>query len=157
MAFPEKSILIVGGGIVGLCLAVAARARGFDVVLVSRDEAHDTASGVAAGMIAPALEAMADPDPEAFVRLKTAQAAWLKLMKAWPESVQLALRRQQSEARNHFIAADGTISEIAGDWLLDAAATLAALEGDFVTHGGTLVKGEAAHRSAHAGVLAEAK
>jgi glycine oxidase len=155
MAFPEKSILIVGGGIVGLCLAVAARARDFDVVLIARDEARDTASGVAAGMVAPALEAMGDPDPEAFDRLKAAQAAWLKLMPVWPPSVQAALRRQQAEARNQFIAADGTTSEIPGDWLLDAAATLAALEADFVAHGGALVKGEVTHLWANGAVTSD--
>lgn len=157
MAFPEKSILVVGGGIVGLCLAVAARTRGFDVVLIARDAARDTASGVAAGMIAPAQEAMGDPDPEAFDRLKAAQAAWLKLMPVWPASVQAALRRQQGEARNRFIAADGTISEISGDWLLDAPATLAALEADFVARGGELIKGEVTRLSAHAVVAADGR
>jgi len=92
MAFPEKSILIVGGGIVGLCLAVVAQARGYIVTLVARDAATDTASGVAAGMIAPALEAMNDPDPVAgFQRLKSAQDAWLRNFDLWPEPVRRAL------------------------------------------------------------------
>src|SRR6185312_2846088 len=150
MAFPEKSILIVGGGIVGLCLAVAARARGFETALITCDAARDTASGVAAGMVAPALEAMGDPDPAAFSRLKAAQAAWTKLMPVWPASVQAALRRQQSEARNHFIAADGAISEVPGDWLLDAPATLAALQAHFMAHGGTLIRQAVTRLSAHA-------
>ncbi len=155
MAFPEKSMLIVGGGIAGLCLAVVAQARGFAVTLVARDAASDTASGVAAGMIAPTLESRGDPDPEAFNRLDTAQAAWLRLMAVWPHALQIALCRQQGEARSRFLAADGTATEIGGDWLVDAVATLAALEAEFTALGGRVVKGEAARIAAHAVTLTD--
>ncbi len=155
MAFPEKSILIVGGGIVGLCLGVVALARGYPVTLIFRDEAHDTASGVAAGMIAPVLEAMGDPDPEAFDRLKAAQAAWLKQMQVWPAAVQEALRRQQGVAQSRFIGADGKMSEIAGDWLVDAEATLAALRAEFSARDGLFIAGEAATVTARTVTLAD--
>lgn len=97
MAFPEKSIVIVGGGIVGLCLGVAALARGYSTTLIARDEVRATASGVAAGMIAPVLEAIGDPEPVlAFQRLKAAQNAWLGTFDLWPEPVQQALAEGMS-------------------------------------------------------------
>jgi len=155
MAFPQKSLLIVGGGIVGLCLGVAAGSRGFETVLIRRDAPADTASGVAAGMIAPALEARNDPHPDAFARLKAAQSAWLDLMTVWPAEVQAALTRQQAEARSHYIDPDGSVTRVSGDWLLDGAVTLQALEGAFLARGGTLVVGEASAVSAHDVVLAD--
>ena len=60
MVHSPQSLIIVGGGIVGLCVAVAAQAKGHTVTVVVRDDAGDTASGVAAGMIAPALEALGE-------------------------------------------------------------------------------------------------
>lgn len=142
MAFPEKSILIVGGGIVGLCLGVVARSRGFDVTLIARDASHETASGVAAGMIAPALEAIGETDPDALTRLRAAQAAWLDLFAAWPDEVRAMLRQQQAAARSCFIAADGTQIDIFDDWLVDATAMLAALEDGFAAAGGVIFREE---------------
>ncbi|EGF89524.1 FAD dependent oxidoreductase family protein [Asticcacaulis biprosthecium C19] len=96
MARTPSSLIIVGGGIVGLTLAVAAKARGYAVTLLSRDTVEDTASGVAAGMIAPALEALNDPEPVAsYKRLKAAQEAWFGLMEAWPQAVCNILRAAQ--------------------------------------------------------------
>ena len=155
MAFPEKSIAIVGGGIVGLCLGVVARARGFDTTLIARDTGSDTASGVAAGMIAPALEALGDADPQSFDRLKAAQSAWLDLMPIWPETVQAALHAQQDSAESRFVGADGTISAIAGDWLVDAPMVLSALEAEFIQRGGRPVKGEASGVTADAVTLGD--
>lgn len=91
-----QSVIIVGGGITGLTVAVALRASGYKVTLVARDAVEDTASGVAAGMIAPAMEAMNDPDPAfSFQRLKAAQQAWLELWDIWPEAFQAALAEGQ--------------------------------------------------------------
>lgn len=79
MATPSHtSVIVVGGGIVGLCVAVTAKSKGYDVTVIDRGEA--SASEVAAGMIAPALEALNEPDPVlSYARLKTAQAAWHEL------------------------------------------------------------------------------
>lgn len=157
MAFPEKSILIVGGGIVGLCLAVVAKARGFEATVVARDAARDTASGVAAGMIAPELEAKGDTHPEALARLKAAQAAWVDLMPLWPEAVQTMLRRQQVEAKSRFVAADGNVADIAGDWLVDAVATLSALETGLVAAGDLIIRGEVVALTAQSVSLADGR
>ena len=97
-----SSIVIVGAGIVGLCTAVVARARGHEVTLVARDAAADTASGVAAGMIAPVLESRSDSwqDP-GLTRLRRAQGAWLDLLDVWPERLAQALRDQHAHANSH--------------------------------------------------------
>jgi glycine oxidase len=157
MAFPEKSILIVGGGIVGLCLAVAAQSRGFAATLITRDKARDTASGVAAGMIAPAMEARGDPHPDAFRRLAQAQSAWTEHMDAWPQAIQAVLRSQQAAARSRFIDADGVETEITGDWLVESAATLGALEDAVTAQGGMIIRGEAVAIAAHAVRLADGR
>lgn len=89
---PVKSVIIVGGGIVGLCIAVAAQGAGHKVTLIARDRSEDTASGIAAGMIAPALEAMNDSDPAmSFRRLTGAQAAWFDLFDVWTEGTKRLL------------------------------------------------------------------
>jgi len=157
MAFPEKSILIVGGGIVGLCLAVAGQARGFAITLITRDAASETASGVAAGMIAPTLEAQGDSHPEALRRLTRAQSAWTDLMTVWPEDIQAVLRAQQTDARSRFVAADGAEIEIDGDWLVEAVTVLNGLEAAFTVRGGTIVRGEAVLIGAHEARLTDGR
>ncbi len=104
MANSPKSVVVVGGGIVGLCIAVAAEARGHEVIMVAKDATIDTASGVAAGMIAPALEALGEPEPDvAFRRLKTAQMAWNTLDYAWPPAVRTALAQARADAHSHYV------------------------------------------------------
>lgn len=104
MATFETSLIIVGSGITGLCLAVAAQARGFKVRVVARDASSDTASGIAAGMIAPALEALGEFEPEvAYVRLHRAQRAWIDLMEVWPADVRAALEKTRDDARSRYV------------------------------------------------------
>jgi glycine oxidase len=104
MVSPPSSLIIVGGGIVGLTLAAAAQARGDVVTIIARDAAEDTASGVAAGMIAPALEALNDPDPAlTYHRLYAAQQAWLEDFAMWPEPVQTLLADAHSRTSLYVI------------------------------------------------------
>src|SRR4051812_6907287 len=99
------SIVIIGGGIVGLCIAVVAQARGYRVTLVTRDRPENTASGVAAGMIAPVLESRSDPwNSEGLARMRRAQAAWLDLLEVWPEGLRQALLSQQTQASSVFVS-----------------------------------------------------
>ncbi|MFT4075875.1 MAG: FAD-dependent oxidoreductase [Asticcacaulis sp.] len=99
----SRSVIIVGGGITGLTIAVALQASGHKVTVIARDAPEDTASGVAAGMIAPAMEAMNDPDPAfSFERLKTAQQAWQTLAPLWPQSLQF-LWPEVMEGHSYFI------------------------------------------------------
>ena len=171
----SQSLLVVGGGIVGLCIAVAAQARGLSVTLVARDDAADTASGIAAGMIAPALEALGEPEPDVtYNRLKVAQTAWAELLSLWPDSLQTSIISAQAETRNLYvwpqsdnssdittprlhamgvtfaalsddelepIAADCDGVRVDGDWLIEARATLTALQAQFDAAGGDRIKG----------------
>lgn len=54
-------IIIVGAGVAGLCLAVTLSRSGARCVLLDPASLGDNASGVAAGMIAPAFESALDP------------------------------------------------------------------------------------------------
>lgn len=55
---PKTEILVIGAGVLGLCTAVELTRRGHQVRVV--DPGQRNASAVAAGMIAPALEAVLD-------------------------------------------------------------------------------------------------
>ncbi len=93
-----KSLVIIGGGIVGLCIAVVAQTRGHFVTIVARDKPEDTASGVAAGMIAPALEAMHDAAPaDSCRRLSHASSLWYGPKSIWPRSVSLPMASLTSQ------------------------------------------------------------
>ncbi len=107
----SRSVIIVGGGITGMTMAVALQASGHKVTLIAREAAEKTASGIAAGMIAPAMEAMNEPDPAfSFQRLKTAQQAWLDLMPLWPQSLQF-LWGEVLEGHSYFVWPDGAGNE----------------------------------------------
>ena len=72
---PKTEILIIGAGVLGLCVAVELTQRGHDVRVV--DPGERNASSVAAGMIAPALEAVLDKvTPERAVLFADARKAW---------------------------------------------------------------------------------
>jgi glycine oxidase len=71
----NSEIVIVGGGVLGLCTAAELTARGHDVVVL--DPGGRSASSVAAGMIAPALESALDGvDLERAALLRDAAALW---------------------------------------------------------------------------------
>jgi glycine oxidase len=68
-------ILVVGAGVLGLCVAVELSARGRDVRVI--DPGGANASSVAAGMIAPAFESLLDgADADRAALLRTAAALW---------------------------------------------------------------------------------
>lgn len=168
---PAKSVIVTGGGIVGLCIAVAAQAAGHKVTLIARDRPQDTASGVAAGMIAPALEAMNDPDPRlSFERLSHAQAAWAEMpadgaatMRTYalftaaptyflfqPGDDIAALRAtgadlvsaDAAERRFYGLSPDTEAVRVAGDWALPAQAMLERLLAQFTAFGGVVRDGD---------------
>ena len=86
--------MIVGAGVLGLCAAVELRRRGRSVVVV--DPGETNASAVAAGMIAPAMEAAIDA-------ASPAHAALLRAGRdLWPDFAQAAgivLARRPAEWR----------------------------------------------------------
>jgi len=77
------TLAIVGGGAVGFTLAVRAAQAGARTTLYSGGAAVDSASGVAAGMLAPAFEAALDPVSAGhFELLRAAREAWPELIAA---------------------------------------------------------------------------
>ncbi|MFC5469058.1 glycine oxidase ThiO [Cohnella suwonensis] len=62
-----ESVLIIGGGIIGLSCALESARRGFRVTVLEQDAFGGQASGAAAGMLAPFSENTEGPDP--FFRL----------------------------------------------------------------------------------------
>lgn len=71
----KSEIVVVGGGVLGLCVAAELTARGHHVRHL--DPGGRNASSVAAGMIAPALESALDGvTPERAALLREAAALW---------------------------------------------------------------------------------
>jgi len=77
--------VIVGAGVIGLAVAWEAAQRGLEVAIVERDEPGAGASGVAAGMLAPAGEA-AFGEPE----LLAMMLASLEAYPGWISDVEAA-------------------------------------------------------------------
>jgi glycine oxidase len=76
------TLAVVGGGAVGLTLAVRAAQAGARTTLYGAGRAADSASGVAAGMLAPAFEAALDPVSEGHFQLLAARDAWPEMIAA---------------------------------------------------------------------------
>jgi glycine oxidase len=75
--FRGLTLAIVGGGAVGLTLGVRAVQSGARTALYGKDASLDSASGVAAGMLAPAFEAALDPVSAGhFEVMRAARDAW---------------------------------------------------------------------------------
>lgn len=71
----SSDIVIVGAGVLGLCVAVELAGRGRDVCVI--DPGGANASSVAAGMIAPAFESLtAEGDPDRAALFRDAAALW---------------------------------------------------------------------------------
>lgn len=84
----SASILIIGGGITGALCAFLAAKKGHKVSLVHDQALLASTSAISAGMVAPAMEAINDRDPQAlFIRLKEAEAAWCDLIDQWPKEI----------------------------------------------------------------------
>ncbi len=75
--------VVVGAGAVGSTVAFVLQSWGADVTLVDPAALGDNASGVAAGMLAPAFEAVLDPASAGhYPLLKAARDAWPALAEA---------------------------------------------------------------------------
>lgn len=87
-------ILIIGAGVLGLCTAVILSRRGHQVAVV--DPGEPNASSVAAGMIAPAMEAAIDNlGLEAATLLRAGRDRW----PAFAEATEVRLARRPAEWR----------------------------------------------------------
>ena len=74
-----NSLVVAGGGAIGLACAVALARSGRSVTLADPAGSGLNASGVAAGMLAPAFEAVLDPASAGrFALFKAGRDAWLE-------------------------------------------------------------------------------
>ncbi|WP_443750527.1 NAD(P)/FAD-dependent oxidoreductase [Asticcacaulis solisilvae] len=100
----SPSLIVIGAGITGLCIAVVAQARGLSVTLIARDRGDAIASGVAAGMIAPVLEALIEHEPDvAFARLKAAEQQWHEQGGAWGPALGDLIARARTETDSRYV------------------------------------------------------
>jgi glycine oxidase len=72
-------VVVAGGGAIGSAVALAVRRAGAEVTLADPAPVGDNASGVAAGMLAPAFEAALDPVSTAHFQL------YREARDRWPE------------------------------------------------------------------------
>ncbi|MDC7683883.1 FAD-dependent oxidoreductase [Asticcacaulis sp. BYS171W] len=72
------SVIVIGGGIVGLSVGLRALDHGLSVTLVAKDAVEASTSALSAGMIAPAMEALTEADP------KLSYARYIEAQKHWP-------------------------------------------------------------------------
>lgn len=177
------SLIIVGGGVIGLSLGLRALDMGFSVRLISREPVGNTTSALSAGMIAPALEALTEADPKAsFSRYSTAQSAWRSFAEdvdlsalmdmaqpavwLWSEapSVEDMLGRfEDMGARARLLSEEALAAlgyappfqavEIVGDWLLAAEPVLSYLKDLFIARGGQWIEADVASVASQAVTL----
>lgn len=91
-AEPAPDVLIIGGGVIGCSIAYHLALRQLKVALIERDQLATGASGVAAGMLAPQVEA---PFDDAFFALTLqGREEHLPLAEALLEDVGLDVERR---------------------------------------------------------------
>ena len=136
-------VLVVGAGVLGLAVAAEAALRGAQCLVFDPSPLGDNASGVAAGMLAPAFESALDPDSAGrFALFRAARDLWPGFSERhaaaapersgalWrdpagehdPAAVAAALRREGAGVEHH---AAGVFTS--DDWRIDPAAVLQAL------------------------------
>jgi len=77
-----SDILVIGGGVIGLAIAIELKLRGANVTILSRDFA-EAATHAAAGMLAPQAEAIADPALlELCLKSRMLYPEWVKKIEA---------------------------------------------------------------------------
>lgn len=78
----QETVVIMGGGVIGLSCALELQRRGYQVTVLEKNRCGGQASGAAAGMLAPYSENLEGPDE--FFQLCLAS---LRLYPDWQESV----------------------------------------------------------------------
>jgi glycine oxidase len=136
----SPDILVIGAGVLGLCTAVELTRRGHAVTVV--DRGGPNASSVAAGMIAPAMETLADlRSPDVAADHSALFRAARDLWPAFAEPLGIALYREGAEWRGRdpgavrdalrergFVVGAGEPPFTPEDWRLDPADALAQME-----------------------------
>lgn len=83
-------VVVAGAGAIGSVLALQLARKGARVMLADPAATGDNASGVAAGMLAPAFEALLDPASSAlYPLLRAARDAWPAILEVMPSAPRL--------------------------------------------------------------------
>jgi glycine oxidase len=130
-------VLVAGAGVFGAATAAELARRGAAITLVDRQATLDGPSAVAAGMIAPALEAALDASAAPHAAwLKRAASRWTDFAEAHRVEIRFAPTRwagprepmkERLEALGFTINADGERLWVEGEALVDARETLGRL------------------------------
>jgi glycine oxidase len=175
-------VVVAGAGAIGSVAALVLARRGADVILADPAARGDNASGVAAGMLAPACEALLDPQSAGhFSLLKEARDAWDRalpdlavaidrsgaiLQTAEPQSVLAraeaaglaveAIAEAEALRRAPGLGAAGPFLFTPEDWRLEPQSMLDALHVRLIEAGGQIVHTGAQALSSGADVLIQA-
>jgi glycine oxidase len=161
-------VLVAGAGAIGSVCALALAKCGARVSLVDPAPRGDNASGVAAGMLAPACETLLDPRSAGhFPMLKEARNAWDRLLPELGQAIDRSgailqaadaskllaeaaaagialepLADEEARRRAPGLAAAGPFLFTPEDWRLNPSSMLAALHAGLEQAGGTIAAGE---------------
>lgn len=152
-----RSIIVVGAGAFGSTCALAAARAGGRVTLVDNAPLAANASGIAAGMLAPAFESALDPvSAGQFAMLAKARDLWPSfveglsptgldqcgaLLKASDEVLELAWGRLRAQGCAIELACDQLFT--AEDWRIEPRLALAAFRQGLMDLGGQVIRGQA--------------
>ncbi|MGZ3368374.1 MAG: NAD(P)/FAD-dependent oxidoreductase [Caulobacteraceae bacterium] len=171
-------VVVAGAGAIGSVCALVLARRGARVLLADPAATGDNASGVAAGMLAPAAEALLDPkSADHFPLLRDARDAWDRLLPdlavdldrsgailqaAAPEALLARARAagmalepiDAAEARRRApgLAAAGPFLFTPEDWRLEPHAMLAALHAGLAEADGAIARSDAGGLASEADV-----
>jgi glycine oxidase len=175
-------VVVAGAGAIGSVLAVVLARRGAKVLLADPAAPGDNASGVAAGMLAPACEALLDPKSAGhFPLLTDARDAWDRVLPdlaqgldrsgaiiqavepapllAGAEAAGMAVELiGEAEARRRApgLGAAGPFLFTPEDWRLEPQAMLEALHVRLAEVGGAITRADARDLASEADVLIQA-
>lgn len=149
-------IAVVGAGALGAATALALARAGAGVVLLDEARLGENASGVAAGMLAPAMESALDPVSRGrFALLREARDLWPRfveglgptglqrcgaLLKGESAILQGALERLHAQGAQAHLVEPGILFT-PEDWRIEPRLALAAMLEGLQQHGGEVRRG----------------
>ena len=151
-------VAVVGAGALGAAAGLALARAGVEVVLVDEAPLAENASGIAAGMLAPAMESSLDPvSTGRFALLSAARDLWPAfvedlgptglercgaLLRAAPAVIEKAMARLGEQGARAQCVEPGALFT-PEDWRIEPRLALAAMLDGLRTRGGRLRRGRA--------------
>lgn len=146
-------VLVAGGGVFGLATGLALARAGATVILADPGPLGANASGVAAGMLAPAFEAALDPlSADHYPLLKAARDRWPAFIADLPDVVldcsgasfdggpaEVEAVRARMIAQGAGVRRRGPGLFTPEDWRLEPTTALAAMQARLIALGGRVV------------------